>query len=280
MRRLGIALACALPLCAGPAAAQSVIGPDTVIVPSAGLELRALLWRPAGAGPFPSVLFLHGSGGQGFAMGPDSPPLRLGPLFARHGYVFLFLFRRGAGLSQDQGESDADLLQRELAAHGEEARQRLQLRLLSGDNLDDARAGLSYLRGRPDVRPGAVAVVGHSFGGMLALLLAERDSTLRAVVDFAGGAASWPRSLPLRDTLRAAVREVVVPVFFIHAANDLSVEPGKTLAAEMAALGRPHELKIYPAFGATPAEGHGLIFLDPAAWEEDVFAFLGRYVRR
>ncbi len=65
-----------------------------------------------------------------------------------------------------------------------------------------------------------------------------------------------------------------------HAANDFSVEPGKTLAADMAAQGRPHRLRVYPAFGATPLEGHRFVFLDPAVWDPDVFAFLDRSVRR
>ncbi len=252
------------------------MGPDTVVVPSDGLALRGLLWRPAGEGRFPAVLLLHGSGRQVYATNPASRELGIGPLFARHGYVLLFLFRRGAGLSQNQGGTPGDTLQRVQGA----AREAVQLRLLEGEQLRDARAGLAFLRARPEADPGRVAVVGHSFGGMLGLLLAERDTTLRALVDAAGGAVSWSASPALRDTLRAAARRTVVPVFFLHAANDYSTEPGKALAAEMAAAGRPHELKIYPAFGATPAEGHGFIFLDPPAWEQDVFAFLDRYAKR
>ena len=67
---------------------------------------------------------------------------------------------------------------------------------------------------------------------------------------------------------------VVAPVFFIHAANDYSVAPGTTLAAEMERLGRPHRLKVYPAVGRTPAEGHALVYLRVAEWEPDVFDFL------
>src|SRR5260370_33750972 len=36
--------------------------PATVVVNNGTFTLRALLWRPRGHGPFPAVLFNHGSG--------------------------------------------------------------------------------------------------------------------------------------------------------------------------------------------------------------------------
>jgi hypothetical protein len=39
------------------------IVPETVVVPSGNLRLKAFLWKPNGPGPFPTVLFNHGSGG-------------------------------------------------------------------------------------------------------------------------------------------------------------------------------------------------------------------------
>ncbi len=45
-------------------------------------------------------------------------------------------------------------------------------------------------------------------------------------------------------------------------------------------MNRARPTTIYPAFGATAAEGHRFIFLDPAAWESDVFPFLDEHVRR
>jgi len=82
----------------------------TVVVRNGSLELRARLWETEGRGPFPAVLFNHGSGqgtstpsGRLDQLNRERQAATLGPVFARHGYVFLFLFRRGAGPSAGQG---------------------------------------------------------------------------------------------------------------------------------------------------------------------------------
>jgi dienelactone hydrolase len=268
-------LALALALAVAPEA-RAFRGPDTVVVRSGALALHALLWRPDGRGPFPAVLFNHGNG---HTMEPQKPAA-LGPVFARHGYVFLFLYRRGSGLSSDQGTCSCDLMDREFAAHGQEGRNRLLLKLLETDHMNDALAGLAFLRALPGVDARRVAVAGHSFGGSLTLLVAERDSLLRAAVLFSGSAVSWEKAPQLRARLLAAVDRTRVPVFFIHAANDFSVAPGQAIAAEMARLGKPHRLEIYPPVGKTADEGHQFVYLDVPAWEPDVFAFLDPLLRR
>ncbi|HKE58007.1 MAG TPA: hypothetical protein VKB46_14940, partial [Pyrinomonadaceae bacterium] len=80
-----------------------------------------------------------------------------------------------------------------------------------------------------------------------------------------------------RDRLIQATRNLTAPVFFIHAANDYSTDPGKLLDAELARQGKAHQLQIYPPFGSTTTEGHGLIYLSIATWENDVFAFLEQH---
>jgi dienelactone hydrolase len=89
----------------------------------------------------------------------------------------------------------------ELATKGQEARNQLQLRLLEIDEMDDALAGLQFVRTLPEVDRERVAVAGHSFGGALTLLVAERDRTLQAAVVFSAPGYSWERSPPLRERL-------------------------------------------------------------------------------
>ena len=259
-------------------------GPETVVVHNGSLTLRALLWRPRGRGPFPAILFNHGSGRsreQLERLGPyERQADALGPVFASHGYLFLYLFRRGAGLSADQGTNSFDLMNGELAANGLDARNALQLQLLENRELSDSLSGLAFLRALPEVNSRAVAAIGHSFGGSLTLLLAEREPTLRAIVVFSGAGYSWDRSPKLRARLLAAVARIAAPVFFIHAANDYSVAPGQALDAHLRQLGKPHRLKIYPPVGHTADEGHDLVYLGVSTWERDVFAFLGEQMER
>ena len=253
-------------------------GPDTVVIQNGTLRLRALLWRPEGRGPFPAVLFNHGSGPAANPLLPER--VALGPVFARHGYVFLYLFRRGSGLSANEGANSYDVMRQAFASKGQDAKNQVQIRLLENDDLSDAVAALAFLRERPEVDARRVALAGHSFGGSLTLILAERDTAVRAAVVFGAAAGSWPSSPPLQARLLAAVGHTRAPVFFIHAANDLSVAPGKALAGEMQRLGKPHRLEIYPASGRTPEEGHDFVHRDVRVWERDVFGFLDERMRR
>ena len=264
--------------------AQTPGGPESVVIRSGSATLHAMLWRPPGRGPFPAVLLNHGSGRTGEDLQRLGPYERnaetLGPVFARHGYVLLYLYRRGVGPSIDQGDNAVDLMNRESAAHGQDARNSLQLHLLEGREMADARAALAFLRARPYVDAGDVALVGHSFGGSLTLLMAEREPNQRAVVVFSAAGYSFDRSSELRARLLAAVDHITAPVFFIHAENDYSLSSGKVLDARRGLIGKPHRLKIYPPIGDTVDEGHDFLHLGVNIWEPDVFAFLDEDMRR
>jgi dienelactone hydrolase len=195
----------------------------------------------------------------------------------RHGYVLLVVFRRGVGLSADQGVADGDLMAEALATGSQELRNKVQLDLLQGEELNEATAGLAALRAHPRVDPRRVALAGHSFGGSLAMLLAARDTGVRATVVFGAAARTWSSSPALRTRLLEAVRRGA-PALFLHAANDYSVSSGKALAAEMQRLKRPHRLRIYPPVGRDAREGHNLIYRDTGLWEADVFEFLDYYL--
>jgi carboxymethylenebutenolidase len=253
--------------------------PQTVEVLGGGLRLKGLLWRPAGRGPFPAVVFNHGRSDTPrehvleFGQTLDQAAQILGPVFVRHGFVFLYPFRRGEGPSADQGPFIGDLLRWEEAAKGIEARRQLQLVLMTTDHLQDALAALSFLKNLPYVDKRRVAVAGHSFGGQLTLLEAAHDRTIRAAVTFGAAAGSWDGSPELRACLIDAVRKLTMPVMLIQAANDYSLSPSSAIDDELSRLSTPHVRKIYPAF-RTPIYGHNFLYFDVARWEGDVFAFL------
>jgi carboxymethylenebutenolidase len=258
------------------------IVPETVVVPSGKLRLKAFLWKPNAPGPFPTVLFNHGSGGADADHTAGLPMTeaagKLAPLFLKHGYAFLYLFRRGQGFSTDQGPFMQDILQREETAKGKEARQHLQFLLATTDHLDDVMAALSFLKTAPAIDAKRIAVVGHSFGGQITLLAAERDNSVRGVVTFAAAAGSWGRSPELRERLLTAVDKASAPIMLIQAANDYSTAPSYALADELERRHKPHLLKIYPPVGKTSDDGHNFLYLGIPQWEHDVFGFLDEYL--
>ena len=278
MQRLALFLVLSFAVCA----ASLAVGPDKVIVQSGDLRLGGLLWRPEGRGPFPAVLFNHGSG---HATGTDPSgrrdqrhPEALGPVFAKHGYLFLYLFRRGDGLSAGQGTPSGDLMDRAFLSGGQAARNFVQLQLLE-DEISDALAGLAFVRALPEVDPHRIVVVGHSFGGSLTLLLAERDSTIRAAVVFSTAGYSWDLSPQLRAQLMTTVDHMAPAVFFLNASNDYSLAAAATLSAELTRLGKPNRFKVYPPVGRTADDGHDFVHLGISTWEPDVFAYLEEYTK-
>jgi dipeptidyl aminopeptidase/acylaminoacyl peptidase len=192
----------------------------------------------------------------------------------------MYLFRRGQGLSADQDACIQEILHREETAKGKGARQHLQFVLATKDHLDDVMAGLSFFQATPAIDPKRIAIAGHSFGGQLTLLAAERDNTLRAAVTFAAAANSWERSSELRERLLTAVNEATAPIMLIHAPNDYSTAPGYALAGELERLHKPHLLKVYPPVGRTSEDGHNFLYLATPRWEDDVFKFLDEHVKQ
>jgi len=204
---------------------------------------------------------------------------RLAPLFVERGYAFLYLFRRGQGLSADQAPFLQDLLKQERVARGDEARQHLAFVLLTTEQLDDVQAALAVLKRLPGIDATRIAVAGQSFGGQLTLLAAGSDASVRAAVVFAAAASSWDRSPELRERLLGAVRSTFAAVMFVQAENDYGTSASLALAAEMERLGKPHLVRIYPPVGRTADEGHDALYREIPVWRSDVFAFLYNSLR-
>ena len=125
------------------------------------VTLSGTLVLPQSTGPHPAVVFIHGSGRN------TREHLRFfADSFASHGIAGLVYDKRGVGDST--GEFPDDLISS------------------FGDLADDAIAGQSYLRARPDIDSARIGFWGFSQGGWLAPLAASR-SDRTAFVTCVGG---------------------------------------------------------------------------------------------
>jgi carboxymethylenebutenolidase len=250
-----------------------VYASDVVSFPSGQLTLHGVLYKPEGKGPFPAVLYNHGS-----APGMLSSQAfeALGPVFASHGYVFFGPYRRGQGLSASAGAYIGDQIAAAVKNGGIHAGSATMIRLLETDHLNDQLAGLAWLRKEDFVLPNRVAVAGTSFGGIEAVLGAEKESYC-AAIDTSGGAQSWAESPELQALMNRAVRNSRSPIFFFQAENDYDLSPSRALSAAMKDAGKVFEIKIYPPFGNSAQDGHSFGYFGSSVWAEDVFRFLAKY---
>ena len=83
-----------------------------VTFPSGSLTLHGVIWKPQGTGPFPVMVYNHGSE----AWPTDLHDL--GPLYSKHGYVLFAPIRRGQGRSVGVAPYMNGQLIAERKAHG------------------------------------------------------------------------------------------------------------------------------------------------------------------
>jgi dienelactone hydrolase len=249
--------------------------PQVVSFSSDGLTLRGMVYKPHGTGPFPAVLYNHGSApgllsNEAFA--------RLGPLFVQHGWLFFAPYRRGQGLSQSAGPYVGGEIGAAEKKGGMAAGAATMIRLLQTTQLDDQLAALRWLKQQPYVRPRNIAVAGNSFGGIETVLGAEHADYC-AAIDASGGAESWTEAPALQKLMIHAVRNSRAPIFFFQAENDYDLAPSRVLAKAMQDVGKISVLKIYPPYGASPSEGHSFAYRGASVWSNDAFHFLNQHCR-
>jgi endonuclease YncB( thermonuclease family) len=187
-RKLGLLL---LALCLGMpgslSAQERAMTPLTI--DGEPVKIATITYKPPGNGPFPTLIFHHGSTGTGrdpalFA-GRDDPKA-LANWFTARGWAVILPSRRGRGGSEgfyDEGfapdRSQGYSCEPALALAGAERA------------LRDLDALTPALLAQPFVDRARVAIGGHSRGGVLAVAWSGRQPKVaQAVVNFAGGWAS------------------------------------------------------------------------------------------
>src|SRR5205809_457651 len=97
------AIAAGVMLAAAQASAEkpsAAITPETVTFESGSITLHGLLYKPDGPGPFPAVLYNHGSAR---GMLSNEAFEAIAPVYTSRGWVFFAPYRRGQGLSASAG---------------------------------------------------------------------------------------------------------------------------------------------------------------------------------
>jgi len=234
------------------------------------LTLHGILYKPKGPGPFPAVLYNHGSS-PGMVSNQASD--LLGPLYANHGWVFFMPYRRGQGLSAASGSYIMDEVEKARKKGGTKALSATLIRLLKTDHLNDQLAALAWLKKENFVQSSHIAVAGNSFGGIETVLGAAKG-TYCAAIDASGAAQSWNDVPELQAVMINAVELSKAPIFFFQAANDYNLSPSRVLSKAMRKVGKQYQVKIYPPFGSTAQEGHSFAYRGKAIWADDVFTFL------
>lgn len=139
---------------------------EDVTIPGPSVPIGGTLTIPPGQGPFPSVLFVSGTGTHdrhGIAGGEvDIGTHQIVDYLAEQGFLGLRYDTRGAGTTK-LGDDALD--------QGLEA------------VLGDARAALDFLCARPEGRGCPVFLIGHSRGGTVGMVLAaERETAIQGLV--------------------------------------------------------------------------------------------------
>jgi dienelactone hydrolase len=247
--------------------------PKLASFPSGDLTLRGFLYRPEGAGPFPAIIWNHGSEKL------PGQQTDLARFYMKHGFVFFLPHRHGHGRSP--GAYIQDLIEKYAATEKNRILVGKHVVKLHEEYNQDVVAAVEWLKGQSFVDRQRLFMSGCSFGGIQTLLAAEKGLGVCAFVPFAPAAMSWANT-ELRKRLLEAVREAKAPLFLIQAQNDYGLGPSEVFGPVIKRKGPPNQPKVYPPYGTTPQEGHYDFATKEggiAVWGSDVLDFFRAVIR-
>src|SRR5437879_4524510 len=228
-----------------------------VPTPLPDIKSHALLFRPAGEGPFQLAVIAHATTQNVLrrAQMPQPEYRALAAWLVARGFAVLVPERPGHGAAggkylEDQGGCD----EADYAKSGRVT-------------ADEIAAAAGLLRRQSFIRPEGMVVIGHSAGAWGALALASEDpKSIAAIVAFAPGRGGHANDFPNRvcapHALTAAASEfgkaARVKVTWLVAANDSYFSPAfsRQLVDAFRGAGGKADFQVLPAHGG---EGHWLV---------------------
>jgi dienelactone hydrolase len=226
-----------------------------VPTPLPDIKSHALLFRPAGEGPFQLAVIAHATTQNVLRRAQMAQPeyRALAAFLVARGFAVLVPERPGHGATggrylEDQGGCD----EADYAGAGRAT-------------ADAIAAAAGFLRKQSFIRQDGMVIVGHSAGAWGALALAGENPKDSAIIVFAPGrgghANDRPNQVCAPHTLISAAAEfgkaARVPVTWLVAANDsyFSPELSRRMVEAFRSSGGKVEFRVLPAYGS---EGHWL----------------------
>lgn len=258
----------ALGLLMGAVTAQEPAPPhETVFYKNGTLNLEAYVYTPEGKGPFPLVVYNHGSrAGQERVEWPVGYIARW---LLPEGFAVIVPERRG------YGRSDGAPFSEDIGAErGDRFLERMK------QEASDVNAAVAYAQTHLPIDRKRITTIGYSFGGIVTTLAASESTAYARIVNQAPGALNWGKSEPLRNLLVAAAGKIRVPMLCVAAENDATTENVRAICGAAKAHGARTTVTIYPPFinpqaPKAAAPGHALFAragID--VWKDDVLKFL------
>lgn len=149
-------------------------------------KLPGTLTLPIGAGPFPAVVLVHGSGpnDRDETIGPNKPFKDIAQGLASQGIAVLRYDKRSKVYGGVMAKMTDQITVKE-------------------EVLDDATAAIEFLRQQPQIDPKRVFVLGHSLGGYLAPRIAQANPDIAGLIVMAGAAR------PLEDLIQEQTQYIL-----------------------------------------------------------------------
>jgi dipeptidyl aminopeptidase/acylaminoacyl peptidase len=224
-----------------------------------GMTVHAQLFEPAGKGPHPALVYVHGG-----------PPRQMFPAFSYMGYYANDYAANRA--FADRGYVVLSVNYRSGIGYGRAYREAPGRGWRGASEYRDVSAGGRFLQARPEVDPQRIGIWGGSYGGLLTGQALARNSDI-----FKAGVAihgvydwSWPSSKPghlnpsgffgvsptdaaqkalaLKSSPLGAIDGWRSPVLLFHGDQDMNVDVLETvdLAAKLRARGDEEKTTIVP----------------------------------
>lgn len=279
IRSPNLVLGILLLLVALPGLAQQAMTEQVLMVPvsvdNKNVRLEVRIYRPQGEGPFPTLIFNHGSTGSGRDPSQFKRPIAfpaLAAYFVAHGWAVVVPARRGRAGSEglyDEGfkrdRTQGYACDPALSLPGAERA------------LRDIAASMEAIEKLPFVDPNRMAMGGTSRGGVLSIAYAGlHPDQLRGVINFVGGwmGTACPNARLINRQLFRRGARYRGETLWLYSQGD-SYYPLSHSRENFAVFQAAGGKGAFQEFPAGEQDGHSLV-MHPDLWSPSVDAYLAR----